>query len=122
MTLVATAADPIPEGASSESLSAKDGTRLRVARFTPASARRGTAVFLNGRKEFIEKYFEAIGDLLARGFAVATMDWRGQGLSDRALPNRHKGHVAHFDLYIDDLVSMPHGGPLRCSPVGFQWQ
>ena len=58
---------------------------------------------LQGRAEFIEKYFETVRDLRARGFAVATFDWRGQGLSDRALADRHKGYVRNFSEYATDL-------------------
>jgi lysophospholipase len=103
MLLVVTERDPVPEGAHADFLEAPDGTRFRVARFGRASARRGTVVILNGRTEFIEKYFEVIGDLMARGFAVATLDWRGQGRSDRALENPHKGHVGDFDDFVSDL-------------------
>ena len=60
---------------------------LRFARFAPPPGRKGTVCVFPGRAEFIEKYFEVVRDLRARGFAVATIDWRGQGLSDRALPN-----------------------------------
>ncbi len=56
-----------------------------------------------GRAEFIEKYFEVVRDLRARGFAVATFDWRGQGLSQRALRDPRKGHVANFSEYTTDL-------------------
>jgi lysophospholipase len=56
-----------------------------------------------GRGEFIEKYFETISDLRRRGFAVATMDWRGQGGSGRLLKNPHKGHVEDFRDYDRDL-------------------
>ena len=42
-------------------------------------------------------------DLRARGFAVAALDWRGQGLSDRALGDRHKGYVRDFSEYDIDL-------------------
>ena len=42
-------------------------------------SRQGHGLRLGGRGEFIEKYFETIGELRRRGFAVATMDWRGQG-------------------------------------------
>jgi lysophospholipase len=56
-----------------------------------------------GRSEFIEKYFETVRDLRARGFAVATLDWRGQGLSDRALRNPRKGYVRNFSQYQIDL-------------------
>src|SRR5581483_1605020 len=44
-----------------------------------------------------------VTDLRARGFAVATLDWRGQGLSDRALPDRNKGHIENFSQYDTDL-------------------
>ena len=49
-----------------------------------------------GRAEFIEKYFETVRELRARGFAVATIDWRGQGGSERALADPRKGHVGDF--------------------------
>ena len=119
MTLIATPSDPIPAGASCQWLTADDGTRLRVARFAPDGATRATVVVLNGRTEFIEKYFEVIGDLLARGFAVATMDWRGQGLSDRALPNPHKGHVADFSLFIEDLQQVMTSFVLPACPAPY---
>ena len=61
---------------------------------------------MQGRAEFIEKYFETVRDLRARGFAVATFDWRGQGLSDRALSDRHKGYVRNFSNYITDLEAV----------------
>ena len=38
---------------------------------------------LTGRTEYVEKYFETIGDILERGFAVAILDWRGQGGSGK---------------------------------------
>lgn len=56
-----------------------------------------------GRSEFIEKYFEVVRDLQARGLSVATMDWRGQGLSERLLPIREKGHILDFGHYRSDL-------------------
>ncbi|MFT5441184.1 MAG: lysophospholipase [Myxococcota bacterium] len=103
MTFVATEHDPIPDGAELQWLTAQDGTRFRVARFGSTSAPKGTVVILNGRTEFIEKYFEVTNELIARGYAVATLDWRGQGMSDRALDDRHKGHVENFDLFVSDL-------------------
>jgi lysophospholipase len=47
-----------------------------------------------------------VRDLRARGFAVATFDWRGQGLSDRALSDRRKGHVRNFSEYLTDLEAI----------------
>ena len=64
---------------------------------------RGTVCILQGRAEFIEKYYETIGELRARGFCVVAFDWRGQGESDRRIDDPHKGHVARFDDYRRDL-------------------
>lgn len=119
MTLVATPDSPIPDGAVCEWLRAEDGTRLRAASWSPDGTTRGTVVFLNGRTEFIEKYFELFRDLLARGFAVASLDWRGQGLSDRPLPNPHKGHVRDFSLFIDDLGRVMQDFVLRTCPAPY---
>ncbi len=57
----------------------------------------------HGRTEFIEKYFEVVRDLNARGFAVATLDWRGQGMSGRMLGESRKGHISSFAKYGIDL-------------------
>ena len=60
-------------------------------------------LLLGGRCEFMEKYFETVRDCHARGFAVASMDWRGQGLSARALKDARKGHIEDFHQYKADL-------------------
>jgi lysophospholipase len=57
-----------------------------------------------GRGEFIEKYFEVIAELRRRGFAVATLDWRGQGGSYRALSDPARGHIGNFSVFDRDLV------------------
>lgn len=75
--------------------------RLRAALW-PGGAR-GTALIFTGRTEYIEKYGRVIGELTARGFSVAMFEWRGQGLSDRALPDRTKGHVDDFAEYQEDI-------------------
>ena len=103
MKLVSIPANPVPDNAVSGSIKTPDGVTLRFARWAPPPGRRGTVVILQGRAEFIEKYFETVRDLRARGFAVATLDWRGQGLSDRPLSDRHKGHVRNFGEYATDL-------------------
>lgn len=85
------------------------GALLRAARFPadPSVAGRGVCVLLNGQTEFIEKYFEVIDELRARGFAVATMDWRGQGGSSRVLADDpRKGFVAAFNEYDEDLDTL----------------
>ena len=66
---------------------------------------RGVCVLLGGQTEFVEKYAEAIGELCARGFTVATFDWRGQGGSERLLADPLKAHIRDFAQYDDDLTS-----------------
>ncbi|MBK8545664.1 MAG: alpha/beta hydrolase [Caulobacteraceae bacterium] len=64
---------------------------------------RGSVIVAPGRTEFIEKYFEVIRELQARGFAVFCIDWRGQGLSGREVENSLKGHLVSFDDPVNDL-------------------
>lgn len=79
------------------------GVRIRYASWEPKEKARGTVVFLNGRAEFIEKYIETISELLAKGYAVWSKDWRGQGLSSRPLLNPRKGHADSFEPLLSDL-------------------
>ena len=95
----------MPSGAVIDELKGHDGVKLRFARWSATRGpRRGTICLFGGRGEFIEKYFEVIADLRRRGFAVATMDWRGQGGSERLLRNPRKGYVQDFRQYEKDLV------------------
>lgn len=103
MTLVSIPANPVPANAFAGMLRTRDGVHLRFARFAPPPGNKGTVCIFPGRSEFIEKYFETVADLQKRGFAVAILDWRGQGLSDRALRNRAKGHVKRFSAFDTDL-------------------
>src|SRR6202034_1057263 len=103
MKLVSIPANPVPDHFVTGMLKTPDGVSLRFARWLPPAARRGTVCIFQGRAEWIEKYFETVRDLRARGFAVAALDWRGQGLSDRALADRNKGFVRDFSDYDVDL-------------------
>ena len=103
MKLVSIPANPVPDNFVAGTLKTPDGVSLRFARWQPPAGRRGTVCIFQGRSEWIEKYFETVRDLRARGFAVATFDWRGQGLSDRALSDRRKGYVRDFSQYDTDL-------------------
>jgi lysophospholipase len=78
--------------------------RIRVAFWTGGA--KGTVFLLPGRTEYIEKYGRAAGDLVARGYSVATIDWRGQGLADRALPDPLVGHVGDMAEYQQDLDAL----------------
>ncbi len=80
----------------------RDGVSLRYISLK-AEKCRGTVLLLNGWTEFIEKYGEPISKLLERGFKVYSLDWRGQGLSSRALPDREKGYVNEFSEFVEDL-------------------
>jgi lysophospholipase len=105
MDLVALAKNPVPSGALTGAFRSYDGTRLRFARWKATRGpQRGTVCVFQGRTEFIEKYFEVVADLRRRGFAVATLDWRGQGGSARLISNPRKGHVRSFADYDRDLA------------------
>src|SRR5262249_39936504 len=103
MELVSIPANPVPEDVVAGSLKTRDGVSLRFARWRPPPGRKGTVCLFQGRTEFIEKYFETVRELRARGFAVATFDWRGQGRSERALSDPFKGHVGDFSEYELDV-------------------
>jgi lysophospholipase len=98
--------NPVPGEPVLMSVMTRDGVPLRVARWNPPGAPQGTVCLIQGRAEFIEKYFETVGDLLVRGFAVVTFDWRGQGHSGRKVANARKGHVGHFREYRRDLEAI----------------
>lgn len=105
MDLVALAKNPAPSGATTGTFKTSDGVQLRFARWEPTRGpKRGTVCLFQGRSESIEKYFEVVADLRRRGFTVATMDWRGQGGSERPLSNPYKGHVRSFAEYDKDLA------------------
>jgi lysophospholipase len=103
MDFARTADNPPPPGGIVSRARTADGAAIRVARWHPQGRARGSVLIAQGRAEFIEKYFETVGELLARGFCVVTFDWRGQGLSDRELPDRRKGHIDDFAIYERDL-------------------
>lgn len=105
MKLVSIPANPVPDNVVTGMLKTPDGVGLRFARWAPPPGRKGTVCIFHGRAEFIEKYFETVRDLRARGFAVATIDWRGQGLSEHALSDPRKGHVRDFSEYETDLAT-----------------
>ena len=98
-----------PPGGQAFWLHAADGVRLRAAIWPGGT--QGTVFLLPGRTEYIEKYGRAAGDLAARGFATVSLDWRGQGLADRALPDKMSGHVGNFSeyqKYLDAVLKLAH--------------
>jgi lysophospholipase len=105
MTLLSIPANPVPEGAIAGTIATPDGVTLRFARWAAPAKGRGTVCVFAGRGECIEKYFETVQDLRKRGYAVATLDWRGQGHSSRQLDNPRKGHVQSFSEYQIDVAA-----------------
>lgn len=86
-------------------LVADDGVRLRVVEW-PREGARGTVVIFPGRTEFSEKYGRVAVDLSQRGLASVAIDWRGQGLADRLLPDPTAGHVGTFADYQRDARAL----------------
>src|SRR3954452_8828198 len=120
MTLVWIPANPVPENAIDGTIKTPDGAELRFARWAPPAGRKGTVCVFPGRSEQIEKYFETVRDLRDRGFAVAIVDWRGQGHSSRRLRDPRKGYVREFSDYQVDVETFVHQVVLPdCPPPHF---
>ncbi len=83
---------------------AADGAVLRWGHL-PVAAPLAECVMVGGFGEFIEKQFETVRDLAARGIAVWCLDWRGQGgsIRPRRLPTRPRARK--FDRDADDLAA-----------------
>ena len=94
-----------PEGGRIVWRDAQDGVRLRLGLWTPEKPR-GTILLLPGRTEFIEKYGRVISTLVENDYAVAVIDWRGQGYSDRVADDPALGHVEAFGDYQFDLTAL----------------
>lgn len=92
-----------PDTARSSWLRADDGVRLRLTVWP--NGQKGTVLLFNGRTEYAEKYGRAAVDFAARGFALATLDWRGQGLSDRLIRNPNSGYVRRITDYQKDVAA-----------------
>ena len=87
---------------------AEGGASLRWAHLAapPRGGRPGVhCILVGGFSEFIEKYFETMRDLAARGISVWCLDWRGQGGSERdpLLPTRPLAR--DFDRDVRDLTA-----------------
>ncbi|MFN6951777.1 MAG: alpha/beta fold hydrolase [Albidovulum sp.] len=93
-----------PSGVTCVWLETADGVRVRAAYWRGGS--KGTVLLFPGRTEYVEKYGPAAGEFAARGYAMATIDWRGQGIADRLLDERAPGHVARFRDYQLDVAAL----------------
>ena len=93
-----------PSGFVWGSFPAADGAVLRWGHL-PVANPRAECVMVGGFGEFIEKQFETVRDLAARGIAVWCLDWRGQGgsIRPRRLPTRPRARK--FDRDAEDLAA-----------------
>jgi lysophospholipase len=89
------------------------------ATFEEGTGPKGTIIFMPGRTEFIEKFYEDIHMFHALGYACAGFDLRGQGLSHREHPDRDKHYVETFDnhmvdvrQFFDEILNGPEGKSL----------
>lgn len=85
---------------------AEDGAPVSLAYVAfEAPREQGAIVLVQGRAESFAKYAETIADLVHAGYSVYALDHRGQGLSDRLLPEATKGHVESYANYVADLAT-----------------
>lgn len=105
MKFFTTAENLAPEGAVCHDVLTSDGVHLRavVARQSKA---RGTVFILNGRADFLERYFETMRDMTKRRLAVVAFDWRGQGGSQRLLKDPLRSYISNFAQYDLDLAAI----------------
>jgi len=98
-----------PENGAACWLRAQDGVRIRAAFWPGDRAKgvdKGTVLIFPGRTEYVEKYGRTAQEFSARGYGALAIDWRGQGLAERLLDERAKGHVARFSDYQLDVQTV----------------
>lgn len=99
--LIGTPLAPVPSDGTAEWVEGARGLRLRAALF-PAEGAKGSVILSPGRTEPIEKYFEVVDELRARGFTVLVHDWRGHGLSARLHRDPMRGHAEGAGPFLED--------------------
>lgn len=103
MSFVETESNPAPAGGVVRWIKGKDEAPIRTAVWSNPAGQRGTMFVLPGKAEYIEKYFEVVGELLTRGYSVVAVDWRGQGLSHREVDHPTKAFIGRFEDFLDDF-------------------
>jgi lysophospholipase len=92
----------VPAGAKIDSWRAADGWPLRS--FAWDDGARGSLLFLGGRGDVFEKYYEAFDHWHRAGWRIESFDWRGQGGSGRLSDDPLVGHASDFAPWIEDLA------------------
>lgn len=93
-----------PKGEKTQWATCEDGVKIRIT--TWKNGDKGTVIIFPGRTEFIEKYGPTAQSFIDRGYSVAIVDWRGQGLADRVATNHQLGHVKRFSDYQLDVLQV----------------
>jgi lysophospholipase len=93
----------VPAGANIGSWRAADGWPLRT--FAWDGGGRGSLLFLGGRGDVFEKYYEAFDHWHRAGWGIESFDWRGQGGSGRMSDDPLVGHASDFAPWIEDLAA-----------------
>jgi lysophospholipase len=110
MQLYETADNRVPKGTEVYAAHTRNNLRIRAMTAPPFTGdSKGTVVILNGRADFVERYFETMADLQRRGYHVAGFDWRGQGGSQRLLKDHLRGHIRSYREYDEDLRAVMEG-------------
>lgn len=94
----------LPDGAAVSTWTAPDGWRLRRFDWPPPVGRtRGSMLFQGGRGDIFEKYLESFAHWHEAGWAITSIDWRGQAGSGRTTDHPRCGDIPDFAMFIDDL-------------------
>ena len=96
-------------------LTTRDGVRIRAGLWNGAGPR-GTVFLLPGRTEYVEKYGRSAQYLAQAGWATLSVDWRGQGLADKALKDPMTGHVGDFAEFQVDMAALLGFAEARALP------
>lgn len=121
-TALAMLAEPrfqAPQGWTWHRFTNQDGAHLRYGWSRTAKTPQGTIVLLPGFQAPIEDFFETARDYQARGFDVWSMDFRGQGGSDRWPGNPQKAYSQGMERDARDLAQFIRKsvGPQARGPV-----
>lgn len=83
-------------------LQAHDGVAVRAGIFSPSEPSYD-CVLLPGLSDFLEKRTPVAAALAASGHRVVSLDWRGQGRSQRLGSHPHAAHVDDYDDLVRDV-------------------
>ncbi len=102
---IAAGLSPMPDEWEWETFEPEDGIVLRSGwAKTTAGASKGTVLLIPGYTSMLELYSETFHTFLNEGYDIAGIEYRGQGLSHRDLPNPEKGYISNYDALTADVA------------------